>query len=121
MNSRFSHVNPIDQDVRALEEWFLVYRQLMERENAFRGLALRAAAGEITPEELDAERQALNELRSLCTAVFRKAFPRDRDRNQEWEAPPPPRGARPRRDQLAELPVPPLSQLAAWAVCQGPR
>jgi len=121
MNSRYSHVNPIDQDVRAVEDWFLVYRQLMERENAFSGVALRAAAGEIPPEELDAEREALEEMRSLCTAVFRKAFPRTRDRNQEWEAPPTAQSARPRRELVVEAPVHPRSQLAAWAVCQGPR
>lgn len=47
----------------------------MDKETAFTDLAMRAAAGEVSPEELDAERSVLMGLRELCTVAFKKAFP----------------------------------------------
>lgn len=59
-----------------VEDWLRVHRMLLDKEAAFTDLALRAAAGEITLEELDEHRDALMALRSLCAAVYEKAFPR---------------------------------------------
>lgn len=64
------------QTSAAVEDWLRVHRQLLAMENAFTDLALRAAVGEVPPEQLDEERQRLMHMRVLCTAVYEKAFPK---------------------------------------------
>jgi hypothetical protein len=64
------------RDPTKVDEWLRVHRVLMEKEAAFTDLAIRAATGEVSPEDLDRERSALMGLRELCTAVYEKAFPR---------------------------------------------
>jgi hypothetical protein len=59
-----------------VEDWLSVHRLLLEQEAAFTDLAIRAAAGEISLDELDEHREALMSLRAHCTAVYHKAFPR---------------------------------------------
>jgi hypothetical protein len=63
-------------DTAAVQEWIRVHRMLMEREATFTDLALRAAAGEVSLEELNRQREVLMGMRSLCTAVYEKAFPK---------------------------------------------
>lgn len=53
----------------------------LEKEAAFTDLALRAAAGEISSNELDHRREHLMD--ALCTAVYEKSFPKPyKDREQ---------------------------------------
>jgi hypothetical protein len=59
-----------------VDDWLRVHRELMEKEAAFTAFAMRAAAGEVTLEKLDQERQKLMALRARCTAVYEKAFPK---------------------------------------------
>lgn len=63
-------------DRSAVDDWLRAHRMLLEKETAFTDLALRAAAGEVSLQELDEERQALMALRALCTSVYQKAFPK---------------------------------------------
>jgi hypothetical protein len=56
-----------------LDDWLRVHSQLMQQEAAFSDLALRAAEGEVSPEELDRARSALMGLRALCTSVYEQA------------------------------------------------
>ena len=51
-------MNVIDDSRSRIDEWLRVHRELMDKEAAFTDLAMRAAAGSVTPEELDAERNA---------------------------------------------------------------
>jgi hypothetical protein len=60
----------------AVEDWLRVHRQLMDQERDFAELALKAAAGEITENELQTARVQLMALRELCSVVYGKAFPR---------------------------------------------
>ena len=62
-----------------IDEWLEVHRELVERESAFTTLALRAAAGEVSAEELSEQRDALMQLRAHCTAVYEKAFPKPQE------------------------------------------
>jgi hypothetical protein len=62
-------------DPSSVDDWLLIHRLLMDKEIAFTDLALRAAAGEVSVEELDGHRQELMGLRDLCTAVYKKTFP----------------------------------------------
>jgi len=62
-------------DRTLVDDWLHVHHLLLEKESAFTEVALRAAAGEISPEELNEERGALMALRALCSAVYEKAFP----------------------------------------------
>jgi hypothetical protein len=59
----------------AVDEWLRVHRQLMDEERKFTEIAIKAASGEIEERELQAARQQLMALRSLCTTVYEKAFP----------------------------------------------
>jgi hypothetical protein len=59
-----------------VEEWIRVHRLLMEKEASFTDLALQAAAGSVSIEELDEERQVLMALRAVCASVYEKAFPK---------------------------------------------
>jgi hypothetical protein len=68
-----SHLTP---QASRVEEWLRVHRLLMEKEAAFNEIALRAAAGELSLDELDRERNVLMGLRALCTSVYEQAFPR---------------------------------------------
>lgn len=52
-----------------------MHRQLMEQETAFTSLAVRAAHGEVSLEELDQARAQLLGMRELCNAIYGKAFP----------------------------------------------
>lgn len=61
-----------------VEDWLLVHRTLLEKENAFTDLAIRAAGGEVALEKLEEERELLMAYRELCTAVYEKAFPKAR-------------------------------------------
>jgi hypothetical protein len=61
--------------VHAVTDWLHVHRLLVERENAFTVIAMRAAAGEVSLQELDGECQVLLGLRALWAAVYDKAFP----------------------------------------------
>jgi hypothetical protein len=47
----------------------------MEQEADFTSLAIRAAQGEVSVEELDRARAQLLGMRELCNAVYGKAFP----------------------------------------------
>ena len=58
-----------------IDGWLRVHRQLMAQEADFTGLALKAAQGEISVEELDQARAQLLRRRALCNAVYVKAFP----------------------------------------------
>lgn len=58
-----------------MDTWLQVHRRLLQQEAAFTDLALRAAKGEVSLDELAAERAALMELREECVAAYEKAFP----------------------------------------------
>jgi hypothetical protein len=65
-----------EQQQRALiDEWLRVHRGLMAAETAFTELAMQAAAGEVSVEDLNRERTSLMQLRAKCTAAYEKAFP----------------------------------------------
>lgn len=60
----------------AVQEWIQIHRTLIEKESAFTDLAIRAASGAASPEELHAEHEALMAVRQQCTAAYAKAFPK---------------------------------------------
>jgi hypothetical protein len=62
-------------DPSPVDDWLRIHRLLMDKETAFTDLALRAAAGEVSLEELDEQRQELMALRELCNAVYKRTFP----------------------------------------------
>jgi hypothetical protein len=61
-------------DPRAVEDWLRVHRLVVQQENAFAALALRAAAREVSLGELDERRDALMGLRDSCVAAYTRAF-----------------------------------------------
>ncbi|MCD6077620.1 MAG: hypothetical protein K0R89_1558 [Ramlibacter sp.] len=63
-------------DRTQVDEWLRVHRMLMDKEAAFTDLAIRAAEGAISVTELDKEREALMDLRALCTSIYQKTFPK---------------------------------------------
>lgn len=63
-------------DRSAVQEWLRVHRMLVQQEAAFSEIAMRAAAGEISVDELHDERDLLMAMRALCMAVYEKAFPK---------------------------------------------
>jgi hypothetical protein len=58
-----------------IDDWIRVHRQLMTQEAEFTELAMRAAQGDATVQELDAARAQLLGMRALCNAIYGKAFP----------------------------------------------
>lgn len=65
---------------KAVQDWLRTHQELMEKEAAFTKLAMRVAAGEVSLEDLDKERQALMGLRAHCTVMYESAFPRPKER-----------------------------------------
>ena len=47
----------------------------MRLETAFTALAIQAAMGEVSPEELAQQRAVLEGTRELCSEAYRRAFP----------------------------------------------
>jgi hypothetical protein len=58
-----------------VEEWLRVHRAVLGAEAAFTELAMQAAAGELSVEELNRQRTSLMQLRARCNAVYEEAFP----------------------------------------------
>jgi hypothetical protein len=58
----------------AMEDWLRIHRRLVELEVEFSDDAMRAAAGEISLNELQEKRKHLMGMRDLCSAVYEKAF-----------------------------------------------
>lgn len=59
----------------AVQDWLRVRRELLEQENSFTSLALQAISGEVSEMQLQAAREHLEEMRSLCSAAYERAFP----------------------------------------------
>jgi hypothetical protein len=57
------------------EDWLRTHRELMGLEMAFTEMAIRAASGEVSVEELAQRRALLEATRALCTAAYQRAFP----------------------------------------------
>lgn len=70
------HASTNGFDQTAVQEWLRVHRMLVQQEAAFSEIAMRAAAGEISVDELHDARDLLMAMRSLCMAVYEKAFPK---------------------------------------------
>lgn len=60
----------------AVQDWLAVHRELLNREAAFTDVAIRAALGQITMDELSEQRRELVDLRERCSAAYELAFPR---------------------------------------------
>jgi hypothetical protein len=60
---------------QAFDDWLRTHRELMALEMAFTDLALRAAVGEVPPEELAEKRAVLEGTRALCSVAYKRAFP----------------------------------------------
>lgn len=58
----------------AMQDWLRIHRRLVELEAEFSEVAMRAAAGEITVDELQEKRNHLTAMRDLCSAIYEKAF-----------------------------------------------
>lgn len=58
-----------------VQEWLRVHRALLDREARFTTLALKAAEGELSLQQLQEERALLEAERDLCAAAYRRAFP----------------------------------------------
>lgn len=58
----------------AMQDWLRVHRRLVELEAEFSDVAMRAAAGEISVDELQEKRNHLTAMRDLCSAIYEKAF-----------------------------------------------
>lgn len=65
-------------DQSAMADWLRVHRRLVELEAEFADAAMRAAAGEISEDELQEKRNDLMGMRDLCTAIYQKAFHSER-------------------------------------------
>jgi hypothetical protein len=63
-------------DQCAVQDWLRIHRQLVQEEAAFSEVAMRAATGEISMEELQEKRMHLMAMRELCASVYEKAFPK---------------------------------------------
>lgn len=61
-------------DQQAVQDWLRVHRTLLDMELAFPDIALRAAQGSITAQELDEHRKMLEAAREVCAAAYRRAF-----------------------------------------------
>ena len=60
----------------AVHIWLAIHRELLDRENAFTDLAIRAAAGHVSTHELAQQRSELMKLRERCSAAYDRAFPK---------------------------------------------
>lgn len=58
----------------AVDNWLQVHRDLISKELAFSAIALKAANGEVSMEELDRVRSELIALRNLCATVYDRTF-----------------------------------------------
>lgn len=65
----FHGINP-----SAMQDWLRIHRRLVELETEFSEVAMRAAAGEISVDELQEKRNHLTAMRDLCSAIYEKAF-----------------------------------------------
>ncbi len=59
----------------AVDEWLTAHKALITKEVEFSEVAMKAAFGAITPEELAAARQELEGMRERCSEIYRRAFP----------------------------------------------
>jgi hypothetical protein len=60
---------------QAFDDWLRTHRELMALELAFTDLAMRAAVGEVSAEELAQKRAVLLATRELCSVAYKRAFP----------------------------------------------
>jgi hypothetical protein len=58
-----------------VEDWLKVHRQLIAEETNFTDLAIKAASGSVSAEELTAARERLVAMREICSLAYAQAFP----------------------------------------------
>ena len=61
-------------DRSAIRDWLRIHRMLVDLEAEFSEVAMRAAAGEISVDELQDKRGHLMAMRDLCSSVYERAF-----------------------------------------------
>jgi hypothetical protein len=63
------------QNPQPVDDWLKVHRLLIAEETNFTDLAIRAASGAVSTEELTAARERLVAMREICSLAYAKAFP----------------------------------------------
>lgn len=63
------------QNLSPLDDWLRVHRLLLTEETSFTDLAIKAASGAVSQEELTEARERLVALREICSLAYAKAFP----------------------------------------------